>query len=165
MNRCGRGITLNSIRTAGFWILGCTSLVKSLVFKCIICKKLRHKPTDQQMADLPEERVTEAAPFTYVGVDVFGPFTIKDGRKRLKRYGLLFTCYTSRAIHLESLNSLETDSFIQALRRTISRRGNIRMLQSDQGTNFVSADNELRALFNEMNHKQIKQFMQVNNSQ
>ncbi|XP_066928182.1 uncharacterized protein [Clytia hemisphaerica] len=114
------------------------------------------------MSDLPEDRIAESAPFTYSGVDVFGPFTIKDGRKRPKRYGLLFTCCSSRAIHLESIHTLETDSFIQGLRRLISRRGNVRVLRSDRGTNFVGADNELQALFSQMDHDRIQSFMQIN---
>ena len=161
MNHCGRGITINAIRTAGFWIIGCTSAVKRTIFKCVSCKKLRIRPINQQMAELPEDRLSEAPPFTYVGVDVFGPFNIKEGRKLIKRYGLLFTCLTSRAVHLESLCSLETDSFIQALRRMISRRGPINVLRSDRGTNFVGADRELRSLFNEMDHTRIQDFLQL----
>lgn len=95
------------------------------------------------MADLPEERITPTPPFTYSGMDVFGPFHVKEGRKTLKRYGLIFTCLSSRAVHLETLNSMDTDSFINALRRFINRRGKVRVLRSDQGTNFVGANNEL----------------------
>ena len=114
------------------------------------------------MADLPEDRLQQAAPFTYSGVDVFGPFIIKDGRKSLKRYGLLFICLSSRAVHLESINTLETNSFIQALRRMISRRGQVNVLRSDRGTNFVGADRKLRALFAKMDHQRIQTFLQTN---
>lgn len=69
------------------------------------------------MSDLPEERVTQATPFHYSDMDVFGPFYVKEGRKTLKCYGLIFTCLVSRAVHLETLNTMETDSFISALRR------------------------------------------------
>ena len=95
------------------------------------------------MSDLPEKRVSPTAPFHYTGMDVFGPFYIKEGRKTLKRYGLIFTCLASRAVHLETLNSMEADSFISALRRFINRRDKVRELRSDQGTNFVGAKNEL----------------------
>ena len=63
------------------------------------------------MADLPKQKLIEASPFTYCGVDYFGPCLIKEGQKVLKRYGVLFTCFVSRAIHIETANSLETDSF------------------------------------------------------
>ena len=59
------------------------------------------------MADLPEERSSDAAPFTYVGMDMFGPFVTKEGRKELKCYGATFTCLASRAIHLEVVNSMD----------------------------------------------------------
>ena len=95
------------------------------------------------MSDLAEKRDTQAAPFHYSGMEVFGPFYVREGRKTLKRYGLTFTCLASRAVHLETLNTLETDSFINALRRFINRRGKVRELRSDQGTNFVGARNVL----------------------
>ena len=67
------------------------------------------------MADLPSDRMQETLPFTYCAVDYFGPFYIKKKRKELKRCGCLFTCLTSRAVHIEISNTLETDSFIMAL--------------------------------------------------
>ena len=57
------------------------------------------------MADLLEDRLTPAPPFTYVGVDYFGPYVTKEGRKERKRYGALFTCLVSRAVHIEVANS------------------------------------------------------------
>ena len=108
------------------------------------------------MSDLPDDRLEAAPPFTYCAVDYFGPFIIKDGRKELKRYGVLFTCMASRAVHIETANSLETDSFINALRRFISRRGPIRQLRSDQGTNFVGACTELAQALTEMDQEKIR---------
>jgi len=108
------------------------------------------------MSDLPEDRLESTPLFTYCAVDYFGPFIVKDGRKELKRYGVLFTCMASRAIHLETANSLETDSFINALRRFINRRGPIRQLRSDRGTNFVGARNELTQALAEMDQEKIK---------
>ena len=92
-------------------------------------------------------------------MDVFGPFYIKEGRKELKRWGLIFTCLSSRAIHLETLNSMTTDSFLNALRRFISRRGKVRDLRSDQGTNFVGAKNELAAALKELNTTSLKEYL------
>ena len=94
------------------------------------------------MANLPSSRVEPAPQFSYCAVDYFGPWYIKEGRKEVKRYGALFTCLASRAIHIEVAHSMETDTFLQALRRFICRRGPIRELRSDQGTNFVGAENE-----------------------
>ena len=85
------------------------------------------------MTDLPKDRLTPALPFTYIGLDYFGPFTTKQGRKEQKRYGALFTCLVSRAVHIEIANSLETD-----------RPGPVRQIRCDNGTNFVGAERELR---------------------
>ena len=95
------------------------------------------------MSDLPPDRLEATAPFVYSAVDYFGPWLIKEGRKEVKHYGVLFTCLSCRAIHLEIANSLDTSSFINALRRFLSVRGPIRQLRSDQGTNFVGAAREL----------------------
>ena len=54
---------------------------------------------------------------------------------------------------------METDSFIQALRRFMSRRGKVRSIRSDHGTNFLGIDNELRKALQEMNQKQIRDYL------
>ena len=53
------------------------------------------------MADLPTDRKTDEPPFTKCGVDMFGSFLIKEGRKELERYGALFTCLSTRTVHTE----------------------------------------------------------------
>ena len=140
----GRGITTNEIRSIGFWIICCSSAVSRIISKCVICRKLRSCPQIQKMADLRSDRLEPSPPFTYCAVDLFGPWYIKEGRKELNRYGVLFTCLACRAIHVETSNSLSTDSFINCLRRFIAIRGPIRQLRSDCGTNFVGAENELK---------------------
>jgi hypothetical protein len=115
------------------------------------------------MSDLPFDRVKEIAPFTYTGIDAFGPWYIKEGRKSIKRYGIIFTCMASRAIHLETVNYMDTDSFICALRRFICRRGNVRQLRSDRGSNFIGAKGELSQAWNEMNQHQVQKFLLTKN--
>jgi len=102
------------------------------------------------MADLPIDRIKEAPPFTYSGVNLFRPFLIKEGRSEKKRWGVIFTCMASRAIHLEVASSLSTDSFLNAYRRFIGRRGSVRMLRCDRGTNFVGAKSELEGALQEL---------------
>ena len=80
-------------------------------------------------------------PLLLVGVDYFGPFAVKRFRKTEKRYCCLFTCLVTRAVHIEVAHTLEADSFIMALRRMMSRRGKPQMIYSDNGTNFVGANN------------------------
>ena len=157
----GRGITHNAVRQAGYWIVNGRSTVTRAISKCVICRRFRGRPLTQKMSDLPEERITETAPFHYTGMDVFGPFYIKEGRKTLKRYGLLFTCLASRAVHLETLNSMEADSFISALRRFINRRGKVRELRSDRGTNFVGARNELADALQELDRDRVQDFLRT----
>ena len=65
------------------------------------------------MADLPKERLSQESPFTYCGNDMFGPILVKEGCKEMKRYGCLFTCLSSRAIYIESTNSLSTQGLKQ----------------------------------------------------
>nr|XP_026696191.1 uncharacterized protein LOC113475732 isoform X2 [Ciona intestinalis] len=108
-----------------------------------LSRRTRRPPETQRMAGLPLDRSEESSPFTYSAVDFFGPFYIKERRSMLKCYGVVFTCMASRAVHLESANSLDTISFINSLRRFLCRRGEIKQLRSDQGTNFVGARNEL----------------------
>ena len=142
--------------------MGCSMQhnVRSFVGKCVKCRLLRGKLGEQKMTDLPTNKTTDEPPFTNCGVDMFGPFLIKEGRKELKRYGALSTCLSSMAVHIERTCSLETDSFIQALRRFVARRGNIRVLHSDNGSNFVRAQKELEKAYNEMNHQKIEFFLQ-----
>lgn len=113
----------------------------------------------QRMANLPQDRVIPAPPFTNVGVDLFGPFLVKQGRSEVKRYGCLFTCLVVRAIHIEIKHSLETDSFINALLRFVSRRGQVHTIRSDNGTNFVGAEKELKAAITSWNKAKISEFL------
>ena len=152
----GRGITLNEVRASGYWILGGSTAVGSYIAKCIVCHKLRATAQQQKMADLPEDRLEPATPFTSCVVDYLGPWMIKEGRKQVKKYGVIFTCLASRAVHLETSSTLETDSFINALRRFICRQGLIRQLRCDRGTNFVGARRELKEAVSELNHDWIR---------
>lgn len=153
----GRGMTMNEIRSKGFWILGCSSEVSSIIYLCLKCRKYRKSTQEQVMADLPPERLAATPPFTYSGMDCFGPFYVKEGRKELKRYGLLFTCMCSRAVHIEALTDLSSDSFLNALRCFISIRGNVRQLHSDQGTNFVGAKREFQELMKGSTEERMKE--------
>ncbi len=106
------------------------------------------------MAELPRDRLQVAPVFSKVGVDYFGPSTVKHLRKTEKRYGCLFTCLIMR-IHLEVAHSLGTDSFVTCLRRFIARRGKPSIIYCDNGTNFVGANRELRESLTEWNQERI----------
>ena len=129
--------------------------MRHFISKCVVCRRLRGTIGGQKMADLPKERIISSPPFPHGGVDYFGPFYIKQGRKDVKLYGVLFTCLASRAVHIKTANSLETVSFINVLRRFIARRGPVCEIRSDQGTNIVAAERELKAL-EELDHNTIQ---------
>ena len=88
----GRGITINQVRMSGFWVIGLNIVVRSMISKCVRCKHLRGRFQQQKMADLPRDRMSEEAPITFFGVDMFVPFVAKNGHKELKWYGALYTC-------------------------------------------------------------------------
>ena len=153
----GRNHVMSKVREQ-YWVISTNSSVRRVLRQCVTCRKLRDPIMDQKMADLPADRVTPAPPFTNTGIDFFGPQIVKEGRKQLKRYGVLFTCLSSRAIHIETANSLDTSSFINALRRFVARRGNVRKIRCDNGTNFHGAERELRVALQEMSEDHIRDF-------
>ena len=160
----GRNSTLNELRQRGYMVVNANSRVRHIISKCVTCRKLRGKVGSQVMSDLPGDRCNEAEPFVYSGLDMFGPFYIVERRKELKRYCALFTCLARRAVHLEVTNFIDADSFIMALRRFMGRRGEVREIRCDNGTNFVGASNELRRAIKEMDHEKIRLFLQRSNT-
>ncbi|KAL3987511.1 hypothetical protein ACER0C_014626 [Sarotherodon galilaeus] len=97
------------------------------------------------MADLPAARLCiTKPPYWSTGVDCFGPYTIKIGRRHEKRWGIIFKCLTTRCVHLDLLCSMNTDSFLLALRRFVARRGKPFEILCDRGTNFRGGERELK---------------------
>ena len=139
-----------------FWIVKGRAAVRRVLAKCVPCRKRKAPTSTQYMANLPKDRVTpNQPPFTYVGVDYFGPLVVKRARSEVKRNGCLFTCLTSRAVHLEVAHSLDTDSFINALQRFTARHGKPKEMRSDNGTNFIGAKRELQRAVNDWNQQRI----------
>lgn len=155
----GRGLTLNEIRANGYWIINGCSVVSNIINGCVTCRKLRGPTETQKMSDLPEDRVSSTPPFTHCGMDYFGPWIIKEGRREVKRYGVIFTCLACRGVHIETAVSMDTSSFINALRRFTAIRGPVRTLRSDRGTNFVGAERELKASLTDLDQTRIKTFL------
>ena len=152
----GRETTLYEIRTHGFWITGAREAIYKVISSCVMCIRFRGKPQVQLMADLPSDRLHPTAPFTYAGMDVFGPYHVKQGRSTVKRYGLIFTYLYSRAVHLEMLTALGTNEFMNGYRRMTSRRGPVRELRCDNGTNFTGTSNELNKERASMNKEELR---------
>ncbi|XP_071794595.1 uncharacterized protein [Asterias amurensis] len=154
----GREHVLSLLRQR-FWLIAARSTVPRALRDCFVCKRLSATPIEQKMADLPQNRVTpNKPPFSYVGVDCFGPFMVKQGRSLVKRYGCIFTCLVVRAVHIEVLHSLDADSFINGLQRFMCRRGQPEEMRSDNGSNFVGAERELRESMENWN-KHINEYL------
>ena len=155
----GREYVMATLRQK-YWIVGVRSAIRKILTKCVTCKRRDGRPCQPKMADLPLDRVTPGnPPFTHVGVDYFGPFLVKRGRGTEKRYGCIFTCLAIRAVHIEVAASLDTSSFINCLQRFMARRGKPTHIRSDNGTNFVGANRELREEIEKWNSNQIQSYM------
>ena len=147
-----------------FWIPDARNKLKHIKSKCVTCKRLYGQPLTQKMADLPSERCSPShAAFQHTGLDCFGPFHVKLGRAQVKRYGCIYTCFATRAIHLEVLEGLDTQSFLNSFVRFCSRRGYPESVKSDNGTNLVGAKTELSKAFKGLDRAQIVEAARRNN--
>jgi len=155
----GREFILNELRQQ-YWILGARAAVRKAWTDCRHCQNKRATVAPPQMGQLPVERLERCQrPFTNTGVDYFGPIEVVVGRSRQKRYGALFTCLNTRAVHVEVAHDMSTDSFLMAMRRFLARRGCPTKMFSDNGTNFVGAERELRECLETLDQTQIKDEM------
>lgn len=124
--------------------------------ECQQCKNDSARPAVPEMSPLPPARLkTFSRPFSFVGVDFFGPITVTIGRRNEKRWGMLVTCLTIRAVHLECVHSLTTDSCILALRNFMNRRGRPIEIYCDNGTNLKGACRELKEELDKVDINQV----------
>ena len=127
------------------WIVRGRQVIRKWLRRCVACKIMQGASYNQEMAPLPKDRLTEGSPFKITGIDFFGPLYVKEEGKRnspaqmKKSYGLILTCASTRAIHLELLSSMNTTTFLQALKRFISRRGTPSIIYSDNAKTFKKA--------------------------
>ena len=145
----GRHLTHGAIIQHGYFIENGRRIISEVIKSCVTCRRLRGPLASQLMADLPPDRLACTPPFTHTALDVFGPFMITHGQRTrasqgtAKLWAIIFVCLPSRAIHLEPLDSLSTDSFRLALSRFVAVRGVCKTIRSDRGTNFVGAKNQM----------------------
>ena len=139
-----------------YWIPRGRITIRRILNKCFTCKRFNAKPMTPMMAALPSHRLQPFQPaFARTGVDFFGPIEVNIFRRKVKRWGCLFTCLSSRAVHLEMSYSLDTDSFLSCMSRFENRRGTPAAYYSDNGTNFIGAENELRACLERLDQENI----------
>lgn len=143
---------LSSTLLQDFWIVGQRNLIKQTIRNCIICFRFKAQTSTQLMGNLPKARITPSRPFSHVGCDYAGPIAIKINKRRNsstdKGYIAVFVCMSTKAIHLEAVTSLTSEDFIQALKRFASRRGHPTDIYSDNGTNLVGANRQLKEYLN-----------------
>lgn len=144
LHHAGVEATVNECRQQ-YWVLRLRPTARTIVRRCLHCRMKTQAPPYPRTGNLPSCRLAHhRRPFTFTGLDYFGPLTVTVGRTHQKRYVAIFTCLTSRAIHLELANSLSTSSAVMALRRMVARRGCPTEIWSDNGTNLTGANKELR---------------------
>lgn len=143
--------TLQFLLAQTYWILSARDAVRMRTRRCVRCFRTRPVAPQPSMAPLPAARVRVLRPFLHVGVDFAGHFFLKSNKFRnakvFKSYVCVFVCMSTKATHLELVPDLTTDSFLNALRRFISRRGLCTDIYSDCGRNFVGCDRYLSDLF------------------
>ncbi|KMQ84824.1 integrase core domain protein [Lasius niger] len=154
LNHAGINIMINNLEEK-FWIPRCRGVVRSVIKKCVVCRRYAAKSITAPPGLLPENRVRDAAAFEVTGVDYAGPLLLREGQKA---YVCLFACAVYRAVHLELVTSLSTEEFLEAFRRFIARRGRPSVIYSDNATNFVGASNLLRRI----NWNKISQYCSIN---
>ena len=146
---------------AKYWIVGVKGIVNRIIARCGHCKRKFKKMEKQVMSPLPIERIKPSPAFLNVGVDYFGPYTIKgevQQRVRGKGYGVIFTCLSVRAVYVDLATNYSTDGFLLVLRRFISLRGYPQKIFSDNGTNLVGASNELKQAIQGLDWKEIQNY-------
>ena len=138
-------LTLSAVRQAGFHIHRGGQVLRRMLKNCVTCQRLRGIAFTQIMADLPPERIEAVAPFSNIGMDVFGSFSVHDGggntrqrKSTTKTWVLIIVCLVSWAVHIELLINMEAATFMNAYRRFQAIRGCTKIHRSDRGTNFIS---------------------------
>ena len=144
--------TLNCIREV-YWIPRGREAVKRVLGTCVICRRHDGQSYNTgKIATLPPSRVSDGPPFVNTGMDFAGPLYVKidneDGNERIleKAYVCLYTCASTRALHLELVPKLSVSAFLQSFRRFTARRGLPTKLLSDNAKTFKSAAKEVRAI-------------------
>ena len=156
----GEAASISKVRSK-YWIIGIRRMMKSIISRCRRCREKLKAMHSQVMSPLPIERIKESPAFHTVGVDYFGPYAIKgevQKRVRGKAYGVIFTCFSSRAVYVDLAHDLSTDGFLQVLRRFVSVRGWSAKFHSDNGTQLVGASNELKTIVQGLDQEEIKKY-------
>ena len=143
----GVAITMCDVRER-FWVQKLRSLVKRVVHNCNYCKRYRVKPLPAPtQAMLPDFRCQLSDPFSFTGVDFAGPIAFKIKKLTYgKCYVALFTCASTRAVHLKLCKDLSAPEFKKAMKEFVARRGCPHVMVSDNGKTFIATSKWLKIL-------------------
>ena len=125
-------------------IINGNAAVKRYLSLCGRCSLVKAKPVRQLMADLPVERTTAGhKAFAVCGLDYFGHVKYVEGRSTKKAWGLLFTCMSSRSVHVEVFTSLSLKDFLLAFSRFNDVQGKVEVIFLDNSSSFQVASKAL----------------------
>ena len=132
-----------------FWIFSLRSLLRHVIFICLQCYRLKAKPPQPFMADLPPARSQPSRVFAHSATDFAGPFLVKESNRRnnrhhTKAYLCIFVDLPTKAVHLELVSQLSTEAFMACFDRFVARRGLPLTVTSDNGTNYQGSARELK---------------------
>ena len=159
LGHCGPSTLLTHAANL-YHVLRGRSLASTICSRCITCRKKAAKASSQLMGQLPPFRVEHQQVFHHTGMDCCGPFLVRQGYTRKPVYVevflSIFICMVTKAVHLEVVSSLKTEAFIASLERFVARRGLPLNLHSDNGSNYVGAQNQLAHFYQMMNSQETK---------
>lgn len=175
--------TLISLRYK-YWIIRARQLVRTVVKSCFICRKLAPVRLQVEMAPLPRDRIIQSSPFEVVGIDFTGPLYVYQGKPKIKydrdlkmkiasyegipcnkMYICLLTCAVTRAVHLELVWDLTTESFVNAFRRFLTAHGICKTIYSDNAKTFQKAEKDLKFYLELMKGKAFQNLLTEQNIQ
>ena len=143
----GVASTLAELRSR-FWVPNGRQEVKKVIKSCYHCKRYNAQPFKQPLtAPIPNFRTTPGYAFQTTGVDFAGPLHYKDGKNQKKAYITLFTCATSRALHIELVGDMTAKTFRKSLKGLITRRGTPKLMVSDNAKTFKATAQWLQSVF------------------
>ena len=149
---CSRVQTHYNLKSR-FFLVGGKSAVGTVINNCLKCQRLQKNPPTQRLGNLPADRVNIAAPFSICGMDTYGPYMTKVGRRQGKRWVLLVTCFVTHAVCLLPLKDLSAGTVVNALIRMNCQFPGLKKIYSDNATNFHGADREMREAMKSWNDK------------
>ena len=156
LGHCGPSLLLCAVGTQ-LHIVGARRLARDTYRRCVTCRKASARTQQQIMGQLPSLRLTPAPPFSTCGIDYAGPFFLKKGHTRrpviVKSYMAVFICFATKAVHLEPVSDATARTFLECLKRFVSRRGCPAHIYSDNEGNFIGARRELQEMYTMIEHQ------------